>query len=475
MNTEKKIAYNSLASIALRFFYTAASLVLVGLMTRYLGRQGYGDYATILAFVYIFVVLADLGLYSLTIREISKEGSAEEKIVKNAFTIRFFAGFFLFIICAASVWFFPYSTIIKKGVGLAAIGFWFLSNVNVLLGVFQKYLRVDKVGLAEFLSRMFQLGIVFFLIKSQASFLTLILAISAGGLLNFVLIWFFISKYIKLAFDFDFTFWKKLLKQSLPLGLAAVFVMIYFKLDTVMLSLMKDSAEVGIYSVAYKVLENFVFLPTMFVGLVMPLFSKYYIKEKSIFKKIIDKTHQILFVLIWPIVFGGILLSSSIILILAGPDFLSAGSVLAVLMIALGFIFLGALYSNILIATGWQKKLTLVYGLGAIINLVLNFVFIPRFASLGAAGTTLFTEIFVTVLMLYFVFKAVGFLPKFKSSIAPLLAALLMGFVIYFFKEQNLFLLVVGGALFYGLFLIAFGGISKSDIAILIKKDERAF
>lgn len=471
MNTGKKIAYNSFVSVASRALATVVSLIIVGLMTRYLGKSGYGSYSTILAFVYVFTVLADLGLYSIAVRDISREGADEEKIIKNAFSIRFLAGLFLFLMGVIIVWFFPYSSLVKKGVAIGSIGFWFLSNVNVLIGLFQKHLRMEKVALAELAGRAVQLGLVWWIIRAEGTFLNLVWAMSLAGLVNFVLVFYFARRWVGLKLELDFSFWRRMLKQSLPLAAASVLVMVYFKLDTIMLSLMKDETAVGIYSVAYRVLENLIFLPTMFVGLLMPLFSRYFAGDLSFFKKTANLAQRVFLITVVPLVGGGIFLAERIIIFLAGRDFFEAGPVLAVLLVALGAIFFGAIYSNLLIAAGQQKKLTWVFGLGALFNFSLNLIFIPRFSFLGAAFTTLLTEILVTTLMLLFCWRSFRFLPTFASAGPAFFATTLMLLILYFLREQNLLVLVGTGGVIYLLVLYFVGGIKRADFKFVFGKD----
>jgi len=68
----KKIAYNSIISSGARIIGLALSLIIIGFITRYLGQDGFGYYSIIFAFLYLFTVLADLGLYSICLRDISR-------------------------------------------------------------------------------------------------------------------------------------------------------------------------------------------------------------------------------------------------------------------------------------------------------------------------------------------------------------------------------------------------------------------
>ncbi len=471
MSVKKQIAFNSFISVFSRIVYTLVSLVIIGVMTRYLGEKGFGEYSTVLAVVYVFTVLADLGLYAITIRDISRSGADEIKIVSNSFTLRAVAGLFLFTAGSLIIWFLPYSTEVKRGIAIGSLAYWLFSNINVLLGVFQKNLKMILVGLAELIGRLVQLGLMLLAVKLRLGFVTFIWAMTIGALVHASLVIIFSRRIVPFHLEFDFVYWKKLLKESFPLAASSVLVMFYFKFDTLMLSLMKPQEDVGIYSVAYKVLENLIFLPAMFVGLIMPLISKSFFDNLAYFKRIINSTQRIFIVVATPLFFGGALLAKKIVMLLAGRNFLPATGVLVILLAALTAIFFGTIYSSVLIAISKQKLLTLTYGLGAVFNFGLNLFFIPRFSYTGAAITTFLTELLVTIVMAWLLYREIKFVPSFRPVWPVLAASLLMSWIIYWLRALNLLELVALGGLTYFLSLYAFGGIKKEDLKLFFKDE----
>jgi len=471
LNLTQKIAYNALFSAGARIIEMAIALVIIGLTTRYLGDGGFGDYIIVITFVYIFSVIADLGLYSIVVREISREGANEEKIINNAFTLRFVAGFFILGSAFFVSLIFPYSENVKMGIGIAAVGFWILSNIQVLMGLFQKHLAMDKVAIAEILGRVIQLLFVLTCIELDLGFLYIIFSIFLGAIFNFVLVLLFTSKYIKIRLRFDFKFWKKILKQAYPLAVSAILVLIYFKLDTIFLSVMKTREAVGVYGLSYKILENLIFFPAMIVGLTMPIMSRYIFTDRNKFKSVVQRTLNFLLIAVVPMIVGVVFISDEIIKLLGGGEgFKDSPFVLNILMMALGFIFLGALFSNIIIAANKQKILAQIYFIGMIFNIITNFIFIPRYSYFGAAATTVVTEILVTVLMILVVYRSIKFIPSFAILFKVSLASFLMAVVLYYFSYLNIFYLLVLGVVTYSLVIYFIGGVSKEEIKKLVNK-----
>lgn len=473
LNLTQKIAYNAFFSAGARVIETALALVIIGLTTRYLGVGGFGDYIIVIAFVYIFSVIADFGLYSIVVREISREGADEKKIINNAFTLRLTAGFFILGAAYFVSLLFPYSDNVKYGIAIAAFGFWMLSNIQVLMGLFQKHLAMDKVALAEIAGRAVQLLFIWYFITYDFGFLYIVAAIFFGAVVNFILILYFASKHVKMKLAFDFVFWKKLLIQAYPLAVAAILVLIYFKLDTIFLSVMKTNEAVGVYGISYKILENLIFFPAMIVGLTMPIMSRYIFEDRNKFKSVAQRTLNLLIVAVIPVVAGVIMISDKIIELIAGEGFADSPMVLNILIIALGFIFLGALFSNIIIAANQQKRLAQIYFVGMIFNVITNLIFIPKYSYFGAAATTVATELLVTSLMIYVIYKTINFIPSFfKILFKALLASFLMVLVLYYFSFLNIFFLVLIGVAVYLPVIYFIGGISKEEIKKLTKRKE---
>ena len=131
---------------------------------------------------------------------------------------------------------------------------------------------------------------------------------------------------------------------------------------------------------------------------------------------------------------------------------------------------MGVLFSNMIISLREQKKLTYIYGIGAIINLIANFIFIPKYSYYGAAGTTILTEFIVTALMLIILHRMLKSLPSFHSIFKYILAGLVMAVSLYYLHNLSLFILIILSGLIYFGFLYLINGLPFKNIMNLIKK-----
>lgn len=466
MEFKKKVAYNLLISVLAKVVTLIIGLVTIGLITRYLGQSGFGEFSTILAFLFVFSVLADLGLYSITLKEISKDGTDEKKIIGNVFSFRLISGFLIFSAAALIGFIFPYSWSIKIGILIASLGYWSMSSSQILIGAFQKYLRMEKVALADGFSRLIQLGLILFFIQKNSGFFSIVWAFSIASLINLFLLLVFIQKHIPFKLEFDFVFLKKTLIQSYPLALGAVLTMFYFKMDTVLLSLMKPSSDVGIYSLPYRILEVLIFFPSMFTGLIMPFLSKYVFTEPEKLKNIIQKSWDLLLITIIPLTTGILFLSKRVILLLGSSEFIKSVDVLNILIFATAIIFMSNLLYNIIVVLEKQKQFIWIFGVGAVLNIVSNLIFIPKYSYYATSINTVITEFLVAGLMLLVIYRTLNYFPSSKLFFKSFFASLAMAAALYFLSGWPLLALLTISILIYFIFLYLLRGVSKEDILI---------
>jgi O-antigen/teichoic acid export membrane protein len=470
MSLPRRIAYNAIFTSVAKILGTVLALISIGFITRYLGKEGFGDYSTVLAFFALFSAIADLGLYAISTREISRPGSDEKKILGNVFAIRITFSLVVLIAAPAVVFFFPYSESVKMGIIVAALAYFFASSYSVLLGLFQKRLAMDKVAIGEFVGKVVQLIIVVVAVKNNFGFLAVVSSILFNMLASFAIIYVWSKKYATFSLKFDLAAWKVFLKESYPVGISAIIVFAYFKLDTILLSILKTSSDVGIYNAAYKVVENIAFFPAMFVGLVMPIMSRYIFHERDKFEKVADKTFKVFLILTVPLVVGGIFLAKDIIGLIGGSNFEESVLVLKILSFAMAFIFFGNFFTNVIIAGNKQKKLIAILAFCAAFNIALNFYLIPRYSYIGAAITSSLTEFLVVILSGAVCWKLLKYFPSLEKLFSIIFSGLAMGVFFFLFPGFHFLIRAILGTGIYFLFLWIFRAVSAQEVLSLISQ-----
>ncbi len=471
MSIPRKIVYNVAVSTISKVLSTVGALINIALITRYLGQDAFGLYITALAFFLFFNSIGDWGLYQTMTRKISRPNAEEGKIVSNVAGLRVTISLLIVLLAPVIISFLPYPKELKIALIIISFAFFFSSFTQMLVGLFQKRLLMDRVALTELAGKVLQVTLVFVGVKLDLGFNFIVSTLLATMAFNFFVVLIISRKYIKFKLSFDFAYWKKILIQAAPIGLSVVVTFVYFKADSIILSLLRPISEVGIYGAAYKIIENLSFFPSMIVGLTMPLFAYNIFTNREKFILIVNKNFKVFIIMALPLVIGAVMLSEGIINVIAGPEFISAAPVLKIIIFSIAFIFFGHLFNSILIAAKLQKQLFWALLAAAIFNLTLNLLLIPKYSYIATSYISVATELLVVLFGALITYKYLKFFPKADGLFAIFLSATLMVLYLLVFQNLPFFVLMSTCPLVYFGGLLLLGGIKKEELMLLLKKD----
>ena len=194
----------------------------------------------------------------------------------------------------------------------------------------------------------------------------------------------------------------QLLRESWPLMLSNMAVMLYMRVDIVMLREMKGELAAGIYSAATVISEAGYFLPVVIVASSFPAIIKYRDSDHASYLISVKKLYSVLFRLAIGVVLPLSLLSGWIIRLLYGAEFQDAAQVLAIHLWASVPVFLGVAIEHYFLAESMQKIIFFRSIIGAIVNVILNVLLIPGMGATGAALATVLSHTFILISLLFF-------------------------------------------------------------------------
>lgn len=480
MHLTTKIAYNTIIQIISKIIATILGLLTVAIITRYLGDEGYGQYTTIITFLSFFGIIADMGLTLITVQMISRPDIQEEKILSNLITLRFITALVFLVLAPVIALLFPYNQLIKTGIAITAASFLFTALNQILIGLFQKDLRMDKVSIAEVASRTLLLAGSFLSLKNGWGLNGILWSTVASSLANFAWLYLSTRSKVKLRLRFDKDIWLKTFRLSWPLAITISLNLIYLKSDTLLLSVIpRESeigiiAEVGLYGAAYKVIDVLVTIPFMFSGLILPFLTKAWAeKNKEKFNNITRRSFELLFMFVVPMVIGTQIISDKLMRLIAGPEFIQSGPILKLLIWACFFIFIGNIFAHGIIALNRQKNIIKAYIFTAISSLALYLFLIPKFSYYGAAWITIYSEAVIAVASIMLIRRETGYKFEFIPIIKFSAAGILMGLIVKYFNayyDISIALDLLIGIIAYPLLLLLMKAISPGDILILLNK-----
>jgi len=466
----RNVAHNTIIQFGGKIVGMVIGLVSFGMMAAYLHGDGVGGYTTVISFLSIFGILADMGLYIVLVKELTRKGAREEEVIGNIVTLRVVVAAVILALAplVAMLPIFPYPHAVRVGIAIGTASFFFISINQLLVGVFQKYLQMDKVAIGEVLGRVVLLGGTWFVIRENAGLQGIIAAIVLGSAANFAYVFWSARRLVRIRWMIDLAVWRRLIAISIPIALSVVLNLVYLKVGAVFLSVFKSQSEVGMFGAPFKVLEIIVAFPAIFAGLLTPPLSEahsYDNKEK--FTKIYKKAFDALSIIVFPMV-GVTLWYAPQIMRLIRADFPGTDVVLRVLIFAIGMIFFGNLFGNTVVAIDKQRQMVAGYAVCAVLAVVVNFVLIRQFSSVGAAYSTVFSETFVTVFAALMVYRATRVAPDFRVFAKSLLAAGAMMACFWLLPTQSLFVGAPVGLLAYVVVMVVIRGITPDVIREIV-------
>ena len=262
------------------------------------------------------------------------------------------------------------------------------------------------------IGKIIQFALIYTAVSLDLGFLAIVSAVLGTMFFNASIALLLSRRFIRFRFSFDRPFWRRFMRDAWPLGLTALITFAYFKLDTIILSLLQPAADVGIYNVAYKVMENLIFFPAMLVGLILPLLSRAHQTNPEEFREIAEKTAKVFIAIVLPIIIGTLFLSPGIISIVSGSGFEASAEVLRILIFSLAGIFFGHYFNMLILVGNAQKKLLKALGAIAFVNVSMNIFLIREFSYFGAAISSAVTEGLVVIVSGWIAYKSLGFFPK---------------------------------------------------------------
>ncbi|WP_414514346.1 flippase [Nostoc sp. PCC 9305] len=377
-----------------RILRMGASLVVGVWVARYLGVKQYGLFNYALAFVALFSPVFTLGLDDVVVRHLVRQSSNKEEILGTTFWLKFLGGIASVLLAVSTMFFLGEHETLKiwlvailgiAGVFRASdtIELWFQSQVQSKYTVIAKNIAFLLNTLIKIVLILTKAPLLAFALVTLAEF-----AMSAIGLL----IVYQVKGSSLWLWRWSVAAAKTLLKESLPLIFSGFAIMIFMRIDQVMLGQMIGDSEVGIYSAAVRVSEIWYFIPGAIVSSVAPAIYAAKEKSESLYYQRIGQLLSLMTCISLAIALPMSFLSDKIIMVMFGSGYADAGAILAVHIWTSLFVFMGLATSPWFIAEGLNHVSLGKTLFGAILNIILNLLLIPKYAGLGAAIATIISQ-----------------------------------------------------------------------------------
>ncbi len=395
----KNIFTFGISSATLGFLFLLAVIA-----ARYLGPEDFGIFSFALAFVFFFDFILDPGLYHLMIREIARDKAELKKYMLHAFVWKLIAIPIVFLLVVLVINIMHESLRIHNAVYLMAMS----SFIKSIKDVYRSSLVAHENFKIEAISSIIEKGgllifggLALFMNYGLYGLCWSFVVVRAVDLMIIHILSRQIFEVSRPKFHLDFL--KDMLKAGIPIGAYYVTLNLYNYIDTVMISIMRSSEEVGWYSASYKVYEGLLIIPVVIGTVMLPRLSSGKTGDSYIFKEMVTQGWKYSLILALLVASVGVPLSYDFIFLFYGELYLKSVIALQVLLYGVAFAYMVNFLQTVMISIDRQKVLVLVAILGLVLNVTLNYFAIQTYGYVGAAVVTVIVEALVFMVLSYYI------------------------------------------------------------------------
>lgn len=378
-----------------KLFRASINIFLSIYLARNLGPESFGILNYLLAFIFLFTALSSLGMNPVLVNQIIKKKDKNNHIcIMNAYYLRFILSLlnylifiFLINILNKNQIYYNYSLII--GVGII------FKSCEVFFSYFEAKSLSKYIVISQLVGLISSAIVIFYIITSNLDYIYIYYALVLDVVVVFLLInLFYIFKINNFFIVLNLFVLKNIIIKSLPVLISSLSIILYMRIDQIMINALVDEYNLGVYSVSVRFIEIFHFIPKIIMISFLPilLLSRKYNIDLLNLNSIIFKFSFILMIFIFlgsdfliPFIFSNIYIDSII--------------TTKILSFSIIFVFFGVVNEHWYVSNNLQKYYAIYVFLGAIVNALLNYILIIKFGIVGAAYSTI-----ITYFLIIFVF-----------------------------------------------------------------------
>ena len=468
MKQSQRIAKNIIVMLSAEMIVFGLNLLIVILIARYLGVAGFGKYSFIIAFVGLFQMIADSGLSNIMIREVAvdKDNLKYQLGVTKSLIWVFSIIAFLLIVLIINI----INPEVEVRNTTYIMGIALLATVHTVgySSIFRAMEEMEYNAVGLVLHKIFLISLVMFVIKHRLGLVEIAIAYLISNISQWFFYYVIISRrYLKPRMIINIKAWRYFISEAVPIGIASILRKISWQVDILILSAIGTVASVGLFSAPYKIIQSINLLPHIMSMPLFPLFSRLARTSYRELFQAYEKSLKFMYLLSIPIVVILATLSNSIVSLLFGTKFVNSYIALQILSLTIIFLFPAAQFIYLFSALGKQRLYTISSFVSLAVNIILDFILIPRFDFIGACIGTLIAEILLFSIGVYFAKSMNENISFIRASWKPVVSGILMWAALYQFRDSSIYWMLCGvfaSILVYILSTIILKTFSKNEL-----------
>lgn len=399
MNNLLKVSEQTSWQVIGKVLTSLSAIIILSSISRHFNEAGVGIFTLALTYLSFFYLANDAGLNVYVLPHLQ---NSRKSYFNKLLGVRIIWALILVVVALFLLPLLPFATLdFKIAVSLAVLTIITYSVFISTNAIFQSKLRYDLSVFSSVIGTLTALIIILLLTEWVNSVAFLTLGNLIGALMTSTTALIFIKKlHFNILPEFDLSFFTQEMKKIWPISATLILNVVYFRLDTFVISTFRSFAEVGVYNLAFLIFQTLLVIPTFIMNSFYPIMLKTLKTSSRLFLSQIRMAFLGLCLVSVAAVLLTWMFAPLVIKVLAGTGF--AGSVTTLRILSLGFpaFFISSLLMWTLISYGKYKQVLFIYLIGLIINLVLNLIFVPQYSYIASAAITGISEYLILSLQL---------------------------------------------------------------------------
>lgn len=465
---KKSISKNYLYQLSYQILALIIPLITTPYISRVLGAEGIGIYSFTYSIATYFILFGSLGIAMYGQREIAYVQDKKEERSRIFWEIVILR--LVLMTISATVFYFAYCTGEEYQLYYKILLIELFSNAIDISWFFQGLEEFKKTVTRNFIIKAAFTICIFIFVKSPADLTKYFFVAIGGNLLGNLSLWIYVPKYVQKVKIKSLKVFRHL-KHTFFLFIPQIATQVYTILDKTMIGyIVADKSEVGYYEQAQKVINMLLTLVTSLGTVMVPRMANTFASgDKEQMKRYLQNSFKFTYTIAFPVMLGVIAVSVNFVPIFFGEGYESVVPLINILAITILFIGMSNVTgTQLLLPTKRQKEFTISVTIGAIVNFVLNWIFIYHYRAIGGAITTVISEILVAGIQLWFLRKEWDLKEILKLARNNVIAGVLMFIVAY-----GIGMVISNPVL--GIVLQMAAGVAVYGITLLLLKDPFVF
>jgi O-antigen/teichoic acid export membrane protein len=417
------------------------SLAFYVTMARQLGTEGFGAFQFALALTTALAYLAGFGTDALLARETARDPARAPRLLADAVAIKSLGGLVMVGVALLVVTLGDYSATEHAAVAIVGIGSVLELMSKSWFSIFQGYERLDLVSLVLIAQRFSTAIVGIVILLAGGGVLAAGAVYAAGAALAVVLSEVTLRRLGVRRAPAGRSRWPALVRAGIPIGAISLLMTLLLRVDVTMLSFLTDVASVGIYAVAYRLVEATQFLGSALAAAMLPWLARAHTDTARGFALGL----RAVVALLAPIALGFLLFAGPLIALLYGPRFAAARVPLQLMSGVTLMYGINAFTGIALIARDRPLAYAKLIGPVLVINVGLNVVLIPRYGADGAAFNALLSSVLLAALALREAHRVLGRVDLVDAFASPAAGCALMAATVLALRLPWIAEAVLGG------------------------------